>query len=310
MPRVSVCIPTFNGSDFIKEAVYSVQNQDYLDFEIVIVDNCSTDKTKTLVKNLIQEFDNIYFFENKINIGLARNLNKCVLHSKGEYIKFLCVDDILLQGCLRKMVNKLDQEPKVSLVCCSRLNIDQFGNCFGERGYSHFSKYEDGKKVINRCLYGGNFIGEPTATMFRKNQSNLLLSFREDLPQLMDMQMWFNLLEQGSLYFIKEPLCSIRIHDYQKTNENIKKGILIKDNILLFNEFKNKDYIKKNYLSIFRHKFMMTYRFWISKKYLKKNYFDEKIKIYGFKNILPLMGIIFFLRKWRKIFIINLKLFF
>ncbi len=298
MPKVSVCIPTFNGENFIKEAINSVQNQEYKDFEIVIVDNCSTDKTKLIINNIMDEFENINFFENRKNIGIAENLNKCIFHSKGEYIKFLCVDDLLMPNCIKKMLQILENNNDISLVCSSRYQIDELGNSFGKRGYSSVSRIENGKKVINKCFFGGNFIGEPTATMFRRNF--LTTKFRNDLPQLMDMEMWFQLLEKGNLYFIKEPLCSIRIHKDQMTIANIKKGILIKDNILLFNEFINKTYINKNFLKMFKHKFLMTYRFWISRKYIDKQYFKRKIKIYGFLYLFPLMAIIFYLRKYKK----------
>jgi len=304
MPKVSVCIPTFNGEKFIREAIKSIQNQDYTDLEIVIVDNCSNDNTRFTIKKIMDKFENILFFENKQNIGLAENLNKCILHSKGEYIKFLCVDDILMPGCINKMAHILDSNNDVSLVCSSRHNIDRLGRLFAIRSYSYKSKLINGKKAINKCLFGGNFIGEPTATMFRKNF--LTSKFRKDLPQLMDMEMWFKLLEKGNLYFLKEPLCSIRIHDAQMTENNIKNGILIKDNILLFNEFINKNYIKKNLLNIFKYKFLMTYRFWISKKYIEKNYFKRKLGIYGFKYLFPLMAIIFYLRKYRRILFIKL----
>lgn len=306
MPKVSVCIPIFNGENFVEEAIESVQNQDYEDFEIVIVDNCSTDKTKLIIKNLINQFKNIHFFENKTNIGLAENLNKSIFYSRGEYIKFLCADDILNHGCIKKMSSILDDNSEISLVCSSRYNIDKFGKTFAKRGYSFISKLEKGKKAINKCFFGGNFIGEPTATMFRKKY--FTSKFRKDLPQLMDMEIWFKLLEKGSLYFINEPLCSIRIHNDQMTKVNIKKGFLIKDNILIFDEFINKSYVKKNIINIFRYRFLMTYRFWISKKYIDKKFLKQKLKTYGIENIFYLMGIIFYLRKYKRIFILKFKI--
>ncbi len=305
MPKVSVCIPTLNAEKFIKQAIFSVYNQDYIDYEIIVVDNCSSDNTKYIIRELMDKFGNIKFFENLTNLGLAENLNKCIKYSQGEYIKFLCVDDILLSGCIKKMVCILDSHPNVSLVCSSRLNIDNFGNCFAVRGYSYFTRLENGFKSINKCFFGGNFIGEPTATMFRKKNSQN--GFRNDLPQLMDMEMWFRLLENGDLYFLKEALCSIRIHEDQMTRQNIKRGILIKDNIFLYDQFINKKYIKKNIFNILKHKFLMTYRFWISKDYIENHYLKQKLKIYGLKNLFLLMSLIYYFRSFRRFTIITFK---
>lgn len=289
-PKVSVCIPTFNGADYICGALASVLRQQYQDFEVVIVDNCSTDQTVALIAELSSQTEKIRFFRNERNIGLAANLNKCFEYARGEYIKYLCVDDLLLPDCLEQMVAGLDAHTAVSLVCGGRLCINESGQSFGLRRYSPQKKIIPGYKVISRCLYAGNFVGEPTAVMFRK--SDMPSWFRDDLPQLMDMEMWFRLLEHGELLNIARPLCSIRFHKAQMTRENIKSGRLIEDNVRIFNEFSKKPYLEVHPWLVIRHKLLMTYRIWVSRKFITCEMRRSVLTRFGIRSIYPLMPMI------------------
>ena len=289
-PKVSICIPNFNGAGYIREAIDSVLQQEYQDFEIVIVDNCSTDQTAAVVKEFSSRYENIRFFGNEENIGLAGNLNKCLEHARGEYIKYLCVDDLLLPGCLEQMAAVLDEHSTVTLVCGGRLSIDEAGRVFGLRRYSSRKEVIPGNKVITRCLFGGNFIGEPTAVMFRK--SDMLARFRDDLPQLMDMEMWFRLLEGRELLSIETPLCAIRFHESQMTRINIKSGRLIEDNVCIFNEFSKKPYLEVTPWLVIRHKLLMTYRVWVSRKFISRETRRSVLRRFGIRFVYPLMPMI------------------
>lgn len=289
-PKVTICIPTFNGAGYIRGAVDSVLQQKYQDFEVLIVDNCSADQTESLVAELSLQSEKIRFFRNEQNIGLAGNLNKCLDLARGEYIKYLCVDDLLLPGCLEQMVAGLSTHPAVSLVCGGRLSIDESGQPFGLRRYSSRKEVIPGSEVITKCLFGGNFIGEPTAVMFRK--SVMRARFRDDLPQLMDMEMWFRFLESGELLNIETPLCAIRFHEAQMTRENIRLGRLIDDNIRLFNEFSQKPYLKVTRWLVIRHKVLMTYRVWVSRKFITREVRRTVLARFGIRFVYPLMPVI------------------
>ena len=291
-PKVSVCIPTFNGASYIKCALDSVLQQKYQDFEVVMVDNCSTDQTQAFVAELSSQFGKIRFFRNEQNIGLAGNFNKCLEHARGEYIKFLCVDDLLLPGCLEQMVAGLDAHPAVSLVCGGRLSINESGQPFGLRRYSSRKEIVPGYEAITRCLFGESSIGEPTAVMFRK--SDTIARFRDDLPQLMDIELWFRLLEGGELLNIETPLCSIRFHEAQTTRANIQSGKLIEDNVRIFNEFSKKPYLEVTPWLVMRHKLLMTYRVWVSRKFITRETKRSVLMRFGIRYVYPLMPMISF----------------
>jgi glycosyltransferase involved in cell wall biosynthesis len=116
-PKVSVCIPVYNGEDYLSETIKSVLNQSFQDFEIVIVDNQSTDKTV----NIIQSFNDsrIVFFQNETNIGLIGNWNMVMKKARGKYIKILPADDLIYPDCLKLQVEVFEKDTakKISLVC-------------------------------------------------------------------------------------------------------------------------------------------------------------------------------------------------
>ena len=299
-PKVSVCIPTFNNANFLRQAVESVLRQNNQDFEIVIVDNCSTDHTGTLVEDLQKKNDGrIRFYKNDRNIGLAGNFNKCLKYAHGIYIKFLCSDDVLLPECLEKMVAALDAHQSVRLVCSGRLTVNEIGEKIGFKQYPSTEIIIRGSNATTKCLFGKNYIGEPTAVMFRKR--DLTGNFREDLPQLMDMEMWFQLLEQGDLLCIGGPLCAIRLHSGQVTNTNKESGKLIDDNVKLFDEYSQKPYLEITPLLAMKRKMLMTYRVWVSRKFISESKKKMILEKYASKSAYILMPLVWHalnMEKW------------
>ncbi len=307
-PRVSVCIPAFNAADYLHQAIQSVLDQNYQNFEIVVVDNCSTDHTVNLVGKLQQlSSGRIRFYQNDRNIGMVGNLNRCMELAKGAYIKFLCADDLLLPGCLEQMVAGLDAQESVKLVACGRSIIDKQGHKSTIRRYSRSDVTIPGKQAITECLYGSHYIGEPSAVMFRK--SGLEGGFREDLPQVLDIDMWFRLLEQGDLLYLGTPLCAIRQHDGQMTNANIQSGALIDDNIKLFEAYSHKAYIKPTLRLIAQRKVYIAYRVWMSRKYISSEKRERVLHRYGSVLAYWLMPMAWFMLNLKKRFFGLLKIF-
>jgi glycosyltransferase involved in cell wall biosynthesis len=299
-PKVSICIPTFNSENYLREAIESALIQNNQDLEIVIVDNCSTDHTGTLVKDFQKREDRrIRFYKNDRNIGLAGNFNKCLEYAKGEYIKFLCSDDLLLPECIERMAGVLDAHQSVSLVCSGRLILNRNGEKLGYKKYLSAETIIRGSSATTRCLFGKNYIGEPTAVMFRKRDAGRY--FREDLPQLMDMEMWFYLLEQGDLLNIGVPLCAIRLHSGQMTHTNKESGKLIDDNVKLFDEYSQKSYLEVTPLLMMKRRMLMTYRVWVSRKFIpdsKKKMILERYASKFMYMLMPLVGSAISLEKW------------
>lgn len=291
LPKISVCIPVFNGAAYVQQAIESAMHQGFQDFELVVVDNCSVDSTVAIVQKISASLSGkLRLYQNVKNLGLAGNLNKCLEYANGEYIKYLLVDDLLLPNCLELMAKALDTEPAVSLVCGKRLIIDDESLVTGDKSYSQLGGVFPGSKAITRCLYAGNFIGEPTAVMFRK--ADLIGHFCDDLPQLMDIALWFQLLERGDLFNITLPVCAIRVHEAQMTMSNIKSGKLVDDNVKLFEQFSKKSYIDATLSLALKHRLLMTYRVWVSRNAVSEEKKQAVLTRHGFRFLYLLMPVV------------------
>jgi glycosyltransferase involved in cell wall biosynthesis len=278
-PNVSVCIPVWNGEAYIALAIESVLQQSYSDFEIIISDNASTDATVKIVEGYMQLHPQIRLQRNGENIGLVGNFNGCLKLAQGNYIKFLCVDDLLAKNCLEKMVRVLDEDKSIVLVVGGRSIIDSFGCQISLQRYSKSASVRDGYDVINRCYFGTNYIGEPSAVMFRKASLNRM--FDKTLNHLMDLEMWFYLLEQGRMASLPDLLSSIRRHKNQMTFQSIKSGALIHDNIALSIGYGNKNYIKNTVFNKMRRKIRIAYRVWQCKMSLEENLKKKYLREYS-----------------------------
>jgi glycosyltransferase involved in cell wall biosynthesis len=260
-PKISVCIPVRNGGAFLPLAVESVLQQSFDDIELIIVDNCSTDGTTQWLEAKAAGTPHIRFHKNPGDIGMTGNFNACLRHAKGEYVKFLCADDLLLPGCLQRMSHALDSDARATLAVGGRELIDESGEKIAMQRYARRNIILPGVQVINRCIFGANYIGEPSAVMFRRQAAQR--GFDESLSQLMDLEMWFHLLEQGSMANVADEVCAVRQHTGQMTRESIKTGALIDENIILFEQYGGKPYVRKNALNVTSRKIRMAYRVWI-----------------------------------------------
>jgi len=260
-PRVSVCIPTYNYANFISAAIESVLNQRFGDFEVIVQDDCSSDNSEEVIRGFLSD-PRVKFGRNECNLGLAANWNLCLRKAGGQYIKYVFADDLLAsRDALTEMVRLLDSDRDISLVACSRNIIDARSVLL--RVESSFDKdlIAPGTSIINKCLYHSrNLIGEPTTAMFRKDQAER--GFNEGYEHLLDMEMWFHLLEKGKFAYVNRPLCSFRVHPAQKTAENVRKRVYLDDYCLLLRQYLDRPYVQagwvlKNYLTV-----DALYQFW------------------------------------------------
>lgn len=270
-PKISVCIPVKNGGAFLPLAVESVLQQSFEDFELIIVDNCSIDGTTKWIEEKAASAPRIRFYRNPIDIGMTANFNACLGHAKGEYIKFLCADDLLLPGCLQRMARALDSDVWATLVVGGRRLIDENGEKTALQRYARRDTTIPGEQVINRCIFGGNYVGEPSAVMFRRETAQR--GFNESLSLLMDLEMWFYLLERGSMANLADEICAVRLHADQMTLQSIRSGALIDENIALFEEYGRKPYVRKTVVNMASRKIRMAYRVWLC----RDNLTEEKI---------------------------------
>ena len=114
-PRITICIPTHNDETVIEEALQSAINQDYPDKEILVIDDASTDRTPEIVW---EKFPEVKCIVNEKNLGIGKNLEKCMRLAKGEYVLFLCGDDVFTNTMVASDVCKVFNEgdPAVGVI--------------------------------------------------------------------------------------------------------------------------------------------------------------------------------------------------
>ncbi len=262
-PLVSVCIPSYNYSAYIPSAIESVLGQTYQNFELIIIDDCSTDNTYEIVQKYAAQNMKIRYYKNKINVGMVENWNLCLKQAAGDFIKVMGADDLLEPTCIEKSVSVLIENPHVSLVACARLLIDKDSHPISTAAYSYKFQILSGSKAINKCFFTANLIGEPVSVLFRKKDASR--GFDPRYRQLTDLEMWFYLLEKGDFAIIPELLCGFRMHPDQATKANMRTLTLIDDENLLYRDYIEKAYLGKTFFHNQRWKFKICITIWTHK---------------------------------------------
>jgi glycosyltransferase involved in cell wall biosynthesis len=228
-PRVSICIPTYNGARWIEEAVRSALAQTAGHFELLVVDDASTDDTLDRVRGF--EDRRIRIEVNERNLGLVGNWNRCVGLARGEFVKFLFQDDLLLPHCLERMLAVAQAHAGVGMVFCRREILlenpedpraQAWKRQYGEL-HTQFERLEtlnSGRELFEQYLRKGlrmNFVGEPTAVMVRRSCFDRLGLFNTRMHQGPDFEMWIRLMYFYDVGFLDEPLCAFRVHSGSTT---------------------------------------------------------------------------------------------
>ena len=225
IPKVSVCLPTYNGGNknFLQTAINSVLNQSFQDFELIIVDDCSTDHTREIIKSYLG--DNlggnrrIKYYENEINLGLFPNWNKCLNLAKGEYITILGQDDLMNSDNLFKKVAILDEYDQVGLVTSSAQIIDDHNQITTWEWANYSNSYLiNGQSWLFDTLGEANPICCP-AVMFRKSiLEKIGNQFNTNYYYAADFKMWVEIAKVSDLYFLADFLINYRWHEDNTTH--------------------------------------------------------------------------------------------
>ena len=128
LPILSVLMPVFNSELFVAEAIESILNQTFKDFEFLILDDASTDKSFEIIKDFGKRDSRIKVCQNEKNLGVVESRNKLINLSKGKYIAWLDSDDIAIKTRLEKQVNFLEEHPEIGMVGAWLIKSDKFCN--------------------------------------------------------------------------------------------------------------------------------------------------------------------------------------
>jgi len=162
-PLISVIITSYNYAHYIGESISSVLAQDVSSFELIVVDNASTDATDEVVGQFTDD-PRLRYYKNATNIGLAPNHNRGLELARGEYILFCSADDRLLPGHLRRCFDYLEAHPAIDMVYTGVIFIDANGRPFGVRSMSGQLPvdYDGGRNEFVAQLAEGCYVAWPS----------------------------------------------------------------------------------------------------------------------------------------------------
>ena len=225
MPRVSVIIATFNRSRFIRESIESVLSQTFNDYELIVVDDGSTDNTRAIVAGYGGRIR--YFYKDHANQSAALNFG--ISQAEGEYIAFLDDDDLWLPEKLEKQMRIIDADRSVGLVAGEIYQVDVEGKIT----YHWGRRYSN--PVTFKFLFDYNVVNH-SAALARKSLIVQAGGFDETLLTTQDYDLWLRVSKLCKVHYINEPLAKIRIHPGNKRNNRIQK---LKDRIRVISKDEN-----------------------------------------------------------------------
>jgi glycosyltransferase involved in cell wall biosynthesis len=174
--RVSIGMPVFNGEKFIQEALDSILNQTFSNFELIISDNASTDRTQEICLNYASRDERVHYYRNEKNLGGPQNYNRVFELSSGEYFKWAAYDDVLAPTFLEKCVFTLDNDKSIFGCFCKTGRIDQTGNFLGYHNENLLKNigspkvHERFRELLNLYYITTPFHGVYRSSLFSKSQ--------------------------------------------------------------------------------------------------------------------------------------------
>lgn len=215
---LSVIMSVFNEENYIEESVDSILNQTYCNFELIIVDDCSTDETVNKIRQYTDE--RIRLICNDKNCGLTCNLNKALDVSKGKYIIRMDGDDISIKTRFEEQVNYMEQHLEVVL---SGTWIKYIGD------NNDIVRYKTRSDELKASLLFNSVIPHPTFIMRKDVLDENNIRYNENLPYAQDYDFIYQISRCGELANIPKILLKYRIHDKQITGEKLVEQIQCAD---------------------------------------------------------------------------------
>jgi glycosyltransferase involved in cell wall biosynthesis len=196
MPKVSVIIPTYNRLPMLKEAIHSVLNQNFEDFELIVVDDGSTDETAEEIRKYGGRVKLLHHSENR---GVSAARNRGILHARGKYIAFLDSDDLWVKGKLKIQVAFLDENPHYPLCYTDEIWIRR-----GKRVNPMVKHAKYSGWIFEQCLPLCTI--SPSSAFMRKTLFPKVGLFDEALPVCEDYDFWLRISARFPIFFINKKL--------------------------------------------------------------------------------------------------------
>ncbi len=233
IPCVSIILPTYNCAGFLPDSIGSILLQTYDSYEIIVVDDGSTDNTREVLKPFMQRIQYIHLVKNK---GLPAARNTGIRAARGEYLAFIDADDLWLPEKLQTDIAYLNKHPDVGMVYSKHLNVDVNGRALN----GGTKKRLPSGNIFTQLFSEQNFI-IPSSVVVRREVFNMTGLFDEQLFNCQDWDMWLRIAFFSKIAGINKTLIKYRHnpHSLSKNRDSVlkyQKAVIDKT----YNQFKDK----------------------------------------------------------------------
>ncbi|RII27582.1 MAG: hypothetical protein CXR31_04910 [Geobacter sp.] len=207
-PKVSIVIPVYNGSHYLREAIDSALTQTYKNTEVIVVNDGSTDGGKT--EAVVKSFGNRirYFYKN--NGGVSTALNLGIKEMTGDYFAWLSHDDVYFPNKIERQIDFIRSNPDAKLVTSNFVFIDEHSDVTGEYANTILDVIRTCRDALTVWTYG-------CCILIHKGCFNKVGLWNEANRTIQDDEMWLRLVRHYPIYFMEDKLCKSRQHSEQGT---------------------------------------------------------------------------------------------
>lgn len=244
-PKISVIMPNYNAEKYIQQAIESILNQTFSDFEFIIIDDCSTDKSWEIIQEYAKKDERIVALRNEKNLQICKTLNKWLESAKWEYIARMDSDDIAFDDWLKSVYEKISSDEKIGVCWANFCIID------GKWEKKWEKKFPETNQECKDAIWLRNPFAHNTV-IFRKKCYEAFWGYDDDFVYAEDLELWIRFGQKYDFYNIQRPLVKYRVFGWN--------SILQKQKIMIKNTLKaRKKAVKLGYTMNFKARF---FYFW------------------------------------------------
>ncbi|HET7160418.1 MAG TPA: glycosyltransferase family 2 protein [Burkholderiales bacterium] len=221
LPHVSVCVPTYNGSAYLQQTLHSIAQQTFQNYEVIIVDDQSTDDTLAIAMQYAAADSRVRVFSNAERAGSsARNANRCICYAQGAWIKLLFQDDIMAPACLARMLEAGCTGRFV--VCWHDYRFEPGVDDIVRSWYENLPslktilpmQYASVEAFCSALLkqWNMNWIGPSSTCLIKRECFTQYGLFSPDIVTFPDLEYWIRIGSREGLTIVPERLVTFRVH--------------------------------------------------------------------------------------------------
>lgn len=213
MDKISIIIPVYNGAEFLEKTLFSALNQDYENFEVIVIDDCSSDISLQILNSFEEKYNDLIVLVNEKNLGISKTTNKAIEHAKGKYLVFLGHDDLIEKNHLTVMYSEMLSQNAIMIHCNSNV-IDSNDNLIKEAVNDNEQLKNSNNPLFTLSLFNyihniGYMVNKDIYIRF--NQFGKYKNYGEWLS-------WIEFTKYGNIVYTNKVRSFYRRHDTNITN--------------------------------------------------------------------------------------------